>query len=311
LVEPVSKSKLRKARDADVGKNMLKQRVITASILAVLVVWGILELPTTYLAIALAVFILQGAWEWTGFMQLAAVWQRAVYLVVIALALAGFWIFQHESLLSLLNTDWLALPVISLFWWMLALVWVLRYPQATAAWSSHIGMFVIGLLVLLPTWLAVLGLHASGGQGPLLVLYLLSLIWAADIGAYFGGRKWGKRKLAALVSPGKSWEGVASGAVFSMVYAFVWTQVLALPGNQWLAFVVLSLVTVCFSVLGDLTESMFKRHAGIKDSGTLLPGHGGVLDRIDSLTAAAPVFVVGLWLLGLMGLEGLTGVSLP
>lgn len=294
---------------------MLKQRVITASILAVLVVWGILELPTTYLALALAVFILQGAWEWAGFMKLATAGRRITYVALVAIGLLGLWFFQHESLLSLLNTDWLVLPVISLFWWLLALVWVLRYPQATALWSSSVGMIIIGLLVLLPTWLAVLGLHASGGKGPLLVLYLLSLIWAADVGAYFGGRKWGKRKLAALVSPGKSWEGVASGAVFSMVYAFVWAQVLELSGNQWPLFVVLSLVTVCFSVLGDLAESMFKRHAGIKDSGTLLPGHGGVLDRIDSLTAAAPVFVVGLWLLGFighqgMGLEGLTGVSL-
>jgi phosphatidate cytidylyltransferase len=128
------------------------------------------------------------------------------------------------------------------------------------------------------------------------------------VGAYFGGRKWGKRKLAPAVSPGKSWEGVASGAVFSTAYAFGATQVFGLPGNQWLLFIVLSLVTVLFSVLGDLTESMFKRHAGIKDSGAILPGHGGVLDRIDSLTAAAPVFVVGLWMTGLVGL---TGVGVP
>jgi phosphatidate cytidylyltransferase len=157
------------------------------------------------------------------------------------------------------------------------------------------------LIVLIPTWLAVVALHESGEQGPLLVMYLLSLIWVADSGAYFSGRAWGKRKLAPSVSPGKSWEGVGGGALLSLAYAVGAAQVLGLPGNQWPLFVVLSLVTVLFSVLGDLTESMFKRHAGIKDSGTLLPGHGGVLDRIDSVTAAAPVFVVGFWLGGFAG----------
>lgn len=283
---------------------MLKQRVITASILAILVVWGIFKLPTAYFALALAVFILQGAWEWTGIMKLAATWQRGLYVIAVACCLAGLWFHQGESVLSHINTDWLALPVLSLFFWLLAIFWVLRYPRAITLWSSTIAMLVIGLVILLPTWLAILGLHASGEQGPLLVLFLVSLIWAADVGAYFGGRKWGKRKLAPAVSPGKSWEGVASGAAFSALYAFGATQVFDFPGNQWLLFVVLSLVTVIFSVLGDLTESMFKRHAGIKDSGTLLPGHGGVLDRIDSITAAAPVFVVGFWLTGLMGLTG-------
>lgn len=283
---------------------MLKQRIITASILAVFVVWGILKLPTAYLAAALAVFILQGAWEWSGFMRLNAVWQRGLYVFTVAVSLAALWIFLGDSLLSSTSTDWLALPVLSLFFWLMAIFWVLRYPHNISLWSSSIGMLVIGFVILLPTWLAILGLHASGEQGPLLVMFLLSLIWAADIGAYFGGRQWGKRKLAPAVSPGKSWEGVFSGAIFSALYAFGATWVFDLPGNQWLLFVVLSLITVFFSVLGDLTESLFKRHAGLKDSGTLLPGHGGVLDRIDSITAAAPVFVSGFWLMGLAGVKG-------
>ncbi|HEC17897.1 MAG TPA: phosphatidate cytidylyltransferase [Gammaproteobacteria bacterium] len=276
---------------------MLKQRLLTAAILVPLVVWGILGLSTHYLAGVLALFIVQGAWEWTGFMQWRSTALRLVYVLLVMLGLLAIW---HFIPLDALN-DWLALPVLSLFWWLLAMVWVLSYPRSVRRWSATPAMVVIGLLVLLPTWLAVIGLHASGEQGPLLVLYLLSLIWVADSGAYFGGRTWGKRKLAPEVSPGKTWEGVASGAVLSMVYAQGAAQVLHLPGNQWPVFVVLSLVTVVFSVLGDLTESMFKRHAGIKDSGSLLPGHGGVLDRIDSVTAAAPVFVVGLWLTGLTG----------
>ncbi|MCF6337098.1 MAG: phosphatidate cytidylyltransferase [Gammaproteobacteria bacterium] len=280
---------------------MLKQRLMTAAVLVPLVIWGILSLPTPYLALVLALFIVQGAWEWTGFMQLKVVWQRILYVAVVVLGLACIWFFQQDSFLAGANTDWLALPILSLFWWLLATVWVLNYPRTVQRWSSRAVLVLIGLLVLLPTWLAVVGLHASGEQGPLLVMYLLSLIWVADSGAYFGGRAWGKRKLAPAVSPGKTWEGVGSAVAISTLYAIVAAQVLGLPGNLWPVFVVLSLVTVIFSVLGDLTESMFKRHAGIKDSGTLLPGHGGVLDRIDSVTAAAPIFVVGLWLTGLTG----------
>jgi len=290
---------------------MLKQRLLTAAILVPLVVWGILRLPTPYLALVLALFIAQGAWEWTGFMKLKAIWLRVLYVLVVVLALACSWVFQLDSFLlsAGVDSDWLALPMLSLFWWLLAIAWVLTYPRTMQRYSSPAMLALIGLVILVPTWLAVVGLHASGAQGPMLVMYLLSLIWVADSGAYFGGRKWGKRKLAPSVSPGKSWEGVGSGAILSVAYAFGAAQVLDLPGNQWLVFVVLSLVTVFFSVLGDLTESMFKRHAGMKDSGTLLPGHGGVLDRIDSVTAAAPVFVVGLWLAGLMGTAGQFGIS--
>lgn len=279
---------------------MLKQRLLTAAILVPLVVWGILHLPTEYLAMVLALFILQGAWEWTAFMKMTSVAKRGLYVVIVATGLAGsWWVLRDDA------SNWMALPVLSLFWWLLAIAFVLQFPNSTSRWSSSVAQFVIGLIVLIPTWLAVVALHESGEQGPLLVMYLLSLIWVADSGAYFSGRAWGKRKLAPSVSPGKSWEGVGGGAALSLAYAVGAAQVLELPGNQWPLFVVLSLVTVLFSVLGDLTESMFKRHAGLKDSGTLLPGHGGVLDRIDSVTAAAPVFVVGYWLGGFAGVSSL------
>lgn len=279
---------------------MLKQRLLTAAILVPLVVWGILRLPTEYLAMVLALFVVQGGWEWTGLMKISSVAKRGLYTVVVAAGLAGSWFVLRDA-----SSNWMALPVLSLFWWLLAIALVLQFPHSATRWSSSTAQAIIGLIVLVPTWLAVVALHQSGEQGPLLVMYLLSLIWVADSGAYFGGRAWGKHKLAPAVSPGKTWEGVASGAVLSLAYAVGAAQVLALPGNQWPLFVVLSLVTVLFSVLGDLTESMFKRHAGIKDSGTLLPGHGGVLDRIDSVTAAAPVFVVGYWLGGFAGVSPL------
>lgn len=279
---------------------MLKQRLLTAAILVPLVVWGILRLPTEYLAMVLALFVVQGGWEWTGLMKMTSVAKRGLYTIVVAAGLAGSWLVLQDN-----SSDWMALPVLSLFWWLLAIALVLQFPNSATRWSSSVAQAIIGLIVLVPTWLAVVALHQSGGQGPLLVMYLLSLIWVADSGAYFGGRAWGKHKLAPAVSPGKTWEGVASGAALSLAYAVGAAQVLALPGNQWPLFVVLSLVTVLFSVLGDLTESMFKRHAGMKDSGTLLPGHGGVLDRIDSVTAAAPVFVVGYWLGGFAGVSPL------
>jgi phosphatidate cytidylyltransferase len=273
---------------------MLKQRLITAAILIPLVVWGILQLPTTYLALILALFVIQGGWEWSGLMKLHGVTGRGLFVAVVAVGLAGAWLFAFARQGG--ATDWLALPVLSLFWWLLALVWVGGYPHSAARWSATWRQAVIGLLVLVPTWLAVVGLHGGSERGPYWVLYLLSLIWVADSGAYFGGRCWGRHKLAPAVSPGKTWEGVASAILVSTLYAVLGAGFFGLEGNQWPAFIVLSLVTVAFSILGDLTESMFKRHAGIKDSGNLLPGHGGVLDRIDSVTAAAPVFVVGLWL---------------
>lgn len=279
---------------------MLKQRLLTAAILVPLVIWGILRLPTEYLAMVLALFILQGAWEWTAFMKMTSVVIRGLYIVVVATGLAGSWFIVRDE-----TSTWMSIPVLSLFWWLLAFAFVVQFPKSVSRWSSSVAQFVIGLIVLIPTWLSVVALHESGEKGPLLVMYLLSLIWVADSGAYFSGRAWGKRKLAPSVSPGKSWEGVGGGAVLSLFYAVGAAQVLELPGNQWPLFVVLSLVTVLFSVLGDLTESMFKRHAGIKDSGTLLPGHGGVLDRIDSVTAAAPVFVVGYWLGGFAGISAL------
>lgn len=280
---------------------MLKQRLITAAILIPLVIWGILKLPTPYLAVVLGLLIAQGGWEWGGLMKLSSTAKRAFYAITVVSSLLAAWFFAR-------GVDWLALPLLSLFWWLLAMLWVWNYPGTAMRWSATWRQFFIGLLILVPAWLAVVALHESGAQGPYWVLYLLTLIWVADSGAYFGGRRFGKHKLAPAVSPGKTWEGVVSALVACTIYAFIAATVFGLAGNQWPPFVVLSLVTVIFSILGDLTESMFKRHAGIKDSGTLLPGHGGVLDRIDSVTAAAPVFVVGLWLTDL-GMAGLVGIS--
>ena len=155
---------------------------------------------------------------------------------------------------------------------------------------------VIGILILAPAWLSLVILHTSHSDGISQLLFLLILIWIADSAAYFSGRRWGKTKLANKVSPGKTWEGIF-GAIFAiLVFCYAYSRFMDMQGSEILLFLLLGIITVSGSVLGDLIESLMKRHSGIKDSGTLLPGHGGVMDRIDSLTAAGPIFVAGLWL---------------
>lgn len=270
---------------------MLKQRLLTAAVLIPFLIYGILVFSTPYFALMFAAFVFLAGWEWGGVMKISASSKRGAYAVVVGLSMAVLWFF-----VSRVSTDWLALPVISLLWWLLALVWVLTYPKSASRWSSPWLLFIIGFMVLVPAWSALVMLHVHGEHGPYLVMYLLALIAIADTSAYFGGRRWGKHKLAPDVSPGKTWEGVVSALVVTGIFSLMATNLFSFSGNQLPAFIVLSLITVSFSILGDLTESMFKRNAGLKDSGTILPGHGGVLDRIDGVTAAAPVFVVGLWL---------------
>jgi phosphatidate cytidylyltransferase len=153
-------------------------------------------------------------------------------------------------------------------------------------------------LILVPAWLAVASLHGSGPDGPFYALYLFMMIWLADTAAYFSGRYWGKNKLAPRVSPGKSWEGVLGALAAVVIYAAIagyFMGIFKLGVNKALIFLAISFFAVLVSVLGDLAESMFKRQAHLKDSGTLFPGHGGVLDRFDSLTAAAPWFLLCYW----------------
>jgi phosphatidate cytidylyltransferase len=263
---------------------MLRQRVITALVLAPLVLLVIFAVPDTLTMAVLALLVLAGAWEWSafpGFTQHSARWG---YVVVIAAALAAVWRFGPDR--GELDT----LIYAALVWWLFAAAWIAGAPGRVNCATAMIA----GVLVLVPVWLALVRLH---GHGPQLLLFLLLLVVAADIGAYFAGRRFGRRKLAPNVSPGKTWEGVFGGLIAAALMAGIgvwWFHVHALP------FIALCMVVVVASIVGDLTESMFKRHAGLKDSGNILPGHGGVLDRVDSITAAAPVFLVGLERLGLL-----------
>jgi phosphatidate cytidylyltransferase len=183
----------------------------------------------------------------------------------------------------------------AVLWWLLATFLVLTYPRTSGHWASAACTLVIGLLILLPAWQGLI-LIKQQPVGNWLIMAVMVLVWGADVGAYFSGRAFGKRKLAPQVSPGKSWEGVYGGLLLSLLIAAVVGFVRDWTGGQMLLGLIGAAIVVFISVVGDLTESMFKRQSGIKDSSNLLPGHGGVLDRIDSLTAAIPLFAVLLWM---------------
>lgn len=269
--------------------NVLKQRVITASLLAPLALWGIWILSSQAFAIAIGVIFAMAAWEWSRLCGLVRAPSRVLYVALAVLLMAGVWPLSSQG-------NWpLAILIIAIMWWTVALLSVLSYPQGTGLWQhSRIARGVAGLMVLLPAWAALVILHRDFGPG--YVILLMFVVWGADTGAYFAGRAFGRHKLAPRVSPGKTWEGVAGGAALALLVALVATFLLE-PVGGYLAWFVLILLTVMSSILGDLMESLFKRVADLKDSGGLLPGHGGVMDRIDSITAAAPLFVLGLlWL---------------
>lgn len=269
---------------------MLKLRVITALLLAPLALLVILWIPHDYTVGVLALLVLAGAWEWSAFPGLAHPVARFFYVAVIGACIAALWLFgvSQDQLDLVLDA--------ALVWWLLALLWVAFFPGSV----NRIAAALAGVLVLVPAWLALVRLH---DHAPQLVLFIVLLVVAADVGAYFTGRQFGRHKLAPKVSPGKTWEGVFGGLLAAAVMAWigvVWFNISA-P-----AFFALCALVVVASVVGDLTESLFKRHVGLKDSGSLLPGHGGVLDRVDSVTAAAPVFLVGLERLGLFQWAGST-----
>jgi phosphatidate cytidylyltransferase len=182
---------------------------------------------------------------------------------------------------------------ISLLWWAIAFLWILRYPTAVPPAIAAIS----GILVLIPAWLAMVAILCVPGQGAAFALLGLCIVFAADIGAYFAGHRFGRVKLAPQVSPGKTWEGLIGGVLLAALTSGAGGLLVGLPPG---VMVPVGLGVSALSVVGDLTESMFKRSVGAKDSGHLIPGHGGVLDRIDGITAAMPFFALALSWLGLV-----------
>lgn len=268
---------------------MLKQRIITAAVLAPLALWGIWALPSQVFAIVIAIIFALAGWEWSRLSGFTRAPGRGFYVAIVVLGMAGIYQLLPQG-------NWaLVFLVIALMWWSMALMSVLTYPQGSGLWQhSATARGIAGLLVLLPSWAALVVLHEHMGPG--YVILMMLMIWGADTGAYFAGRAFGRHKLAPRVSPGKTWEGVAGGALLAVGIALVGTIWLE-PVGGYVAFLLLVIATVMISILGDLAESLFKRVVNLKDSGGLLPGHGGVMDRIDSMTAAAPLFTLGLlWL---------------
>jgi phosphatidate cytidylyltransferase len=271
---------------------VLRTRLITAAVLIPLVVYGVLYLPTAGFQLILAAVLLAGLWEWGRLALLPGTAARIAYLFLVA---GLFWLCHAAGL------EAIAWPVllVACAWWLCALIWLTR-PQLCAAHTPVCTgvKLLAGVLVSVPAWLALSLIHGAAGDGPRLVLILLVMVWLADSGAYFAGRYLGRHKLAPLVSPGKTWEGVYGGLLASLLFAGAVAWLLLEASLPWTAkFLLATLVAMLFSVVGDLLVSLLKRQSGIKDSGSIIPGHGGIFDRIDSLVAAAPLFLSGYrWL---------------
>ncbi len=265
---------------------MLKQRVITALLLATGFLACLFFLSWPLFALIIGCVLALGAWEWSRLSSLQSLFAQVGYAAVVALVAValGWWCAWGQDLAHLRM-----LLMVACLWWVLALLWIQSYPASAVLWGSASVRLVMGLFVLVPAWLGCLYIRQEP-SGHWLVLLVVFVVAAADIGAYFTGRAFGKTKLAFNVSPGKSWEGVAGGAVFAFVVAAAFNVFWG--GNAWGALFVIVVPTALISVVGDLLESMIKRHRGVKDSSQLLPGHGGVLDRIDGLVAAIPVFAL-------------------
>ena len=259
---------------------MLLKRILTASIVAPIAVFGILVLTQTSFALAVALILIISSWEYCNLIQIKHLAGKALYALLILLV--TYFLSNALSNLTILYA--------AAIWWLIALVWVVIFPKGSRLLRKNLLVKLVnGLFIFVPMAIALMALHLLD---PMLVLFLLILIWAADIGAYFAGKLFGKTKLCPSVSPGKTLEGVLGGAalaqVVAILYVYVSTQAPFL--SDFLIFSFIALVISLVSVLGDLFESVLKRIAEVKDSGNILPGHGGILDRIDSLTSSAPIF---------------------
>ncbi|WJG20990.1 phosphatidate cytidylyltransferase [Vibrio furnissii] len=275
----------------------MKQRIITALILAPLVILGIFFLPLPWFILALGVVTLLGFWEWTQFVNDSS--RYVALLPAIVVGGASFLLISPwtESLSQITGIHYVVLALGTL-WWLYSSFLAITFPRSRRWWeSSNPARHLFGLLTLLPFFWSVIFLRAEGIEGDFfhgakLVMFVCFIVWAADSGAYFTGKSLGKHKMAPAVSPNKTIEGLIGGVIAAMVVGWLFADWFAIEFSSLGAMFITILLTVVISVLGDLVESMFKRVSGIKDSSNIIPGHGGILDRVDSLTAAFPVFAL-------------------
>ncbi len=265
---------------------MHSTRLLTAAVLLVLAVALISQATLPWLLGVFAAIALRAAWEWAALCPALTGARRGGLLAVLALALLGLYALPASLGTPLLGA--------ALVWWAMAFGLVLRYP-ALPGWMDHpLPQGVVIVLALAGAWLALAQL--ADGRRPLLLL-CLALVWVADSAAYIVGRRFGARRLCPQVSPGKTVEGLIGGLIGAAIAGGVAGALWRLDGAVIAALAALTTLCAGVSVVGDLTESLFKRRAGVKDSSRLLPGHGGVLDRIDALIAAAPLFALAAPLL--------------
>ena len=275
---------------------MLKQRVITAAILIPLVVLAVLNTSTDTIKYILATLVLLAAWEWFEVIGLKRAAEKVVaFSSLIASTLLVDYYFSDSTVISAAAVLWLSFAVFVMMFANRAL------PSSISRFFTHrllASLLAIATLVIF--FHTSILLHQIPEVGPRLMLFVMVAVWLADTGGYFAGKRWGKHRLAVMISPNKTWQGVA-GAIVLVVIGALLAYIALLNGPLSLAeWLVLIVITALFSIIGDLIESVFKRSHDVKDSGNLLPGHGGVLDRIDSLLAAVPVFVIGIYLMGVI-----------
>ena len=273
---------------------MLKQRIITGLIFALSVIALVLLMPPGLVLGLFALIVVAASWEWAAFTGLTTTRQRVAYALVPTMLMG----LLAPVLLGEGARD--IIPPVMLFaavFWAVAIISVFRYPAGTALWSARPVLMLIGLGVLLPPWVA-LALIRGLPNGAILVIYCIAAIAMADIGAYFAGRFFGGPKLMPAVSPAKTLSGMVGGVTLSLVFSLLFGWLSGVAPDRLMSWASLALAASLVSVFGDLLESMAKRHCGIKDSGSLLPGHGGLFDRVDSLSAGLPVFAIGFLLYG-------------
>ena len=296
---------------------MLWQRVFTALFLLPVVVGIVFFLPIGLFASVLGAVLLIGAWEWAALVGKPERANRIMFAVLVAITMIViqrfsppyvFWpslnwpAYDEVTWFHANNMPLYVLSTSALFW-LISPILLWFYPSHAAWWRSSLTLrFTYGLLQLTGIWVALISLRRVGGNlepytGAFLIMFVLLLVWATDVGGYVFGRWLGKKKMAPNISPGKTWVGFCGGVGLAMVVGYISKPIFDIQVQSNIGFIVLLLLTVVISVVGDLMESVAKRESGLKDSGRLLPGHGGILDRIDSLIAAAPVFALGALLL--------------
>lgn len=276
------------AQAAAPPRRRLGERIATAAVLAPLALVAVVHLSTPWVAAIAAVIALIAAWEWAALSGVRAARSRLVYAAVVALLMAVLGVAGMAAL-------WAAVALATAAW-VLAVPWLLWLERAgdRPRWPAPAARTALGVAVLTGGWSGLVVVHAADPGGAWLLLLLIA-VWTADTAAYFAGRRWGRRRLAPRLSPGKTMAGGVAGLAAGAAVAVPWAFAVGAADARHLGLVVtVTLIATAFSVVGDLTESVLKRAAGVKDSGQLLPGHGGMLDRIDSLLAAAPVLAMAL-----------------